>query len=328
MEERANAALPPDPLAPFLATQGVLILDGGLATELEARGHDLSDELWSARLLADDPEAIRAVHRDYLEAGADGIVTASYQATVDGFVRRGRSEAEAAALLRSAVTIARDARDAFWSDPERRAGRRRPLVAASVGPYGAARADGSEYTGDYDLDEAGLYAFHRGRFALLAAAGADLLACETIPSRAEARALARLVREHPATWAWLSFCCRDGARIADGSDFASLVAEIAPIRNLAAVGVNCTAPAHVAELVAAARAVTAKPIVVYPNSGEGWDAAARRWTGGDAAPEGAGDFASGAALWRSAGAAIVGGCCRVGPREIAAIRRALVPPRS
>lgn len=327
MEERANVALPPDPLAPFLATQGVLILDGGLATELEARGHDLSDELWSARLLADDPEAIRAVHFDYLEAGADCIVTASYQATVEGFARRGRSEAEAVALLRSAVTIAREARDAFWGDAERRAGRRRPLVAASVGPYGAARADGSEYTGDYDLDEAGLFEFHRQRFELLAAAGADLLACETIPSRAEARALARLVREHPATWAWLSFCCRDSARSADGSDFASLVAEIAPIRNLAAVGVNCTAPAHVAELVAAARAVTAKPIVVYPNSGAGWDAVARRWTDIDAAPESAGDFASGAALWHASGAALVGGCCRVGPREIVAIRRALLPPR-
>jgi homocysteine S-methyltransferase len=315
-------ALPPNPLAPFLAAQGVVVLDGGLATELEARGHDLSDELWSARLLADDPEAIRQVHRDFLRAGADCIVTASYQATIEGFQRRGRSEAEAVALLRSAVTLAREARDAFWSDAANRAGRLRPLVAASVGPYGAARADGSEYTGAYDRDEAGLREFHRERFALLAASGADLLACETLPSRAEARALARLVEEHPATWAWMSFCCRDGARIADGSDFAALVAQVAVIPNLAAVGVNCTAPAHVAELVAAARAVTAKPIVVYPNSGEGWDAVARRWTGDDALA----DLGAGAALWRAQGAALVGGCCRVGPREIAALRRALLPP--
>ncbi|HLF57094.1 MAG TPA: homocysteine S-methyltransferase family protein, partial [Thermoanaerobaculia bacterium] len=157
-----------NPIARFLAEQGVMILDGGLATELEARGYDLDDELWSARLLADDPDAIRRVHLDYLAAGADCIVTASYQATVEGFRRRGRSESEAIELLLAAVRIGRAARDEFWSAHEHRVGRLRPLVAASVGPYGAARADGSEYTGSYDLDEEGLVAFHRRRFELLA----------------------------------------------------------------------------------------------------------------------------------------------------------------
>lgn len=308
-----------NPLAPLLSARGIVILDGGLATELEARGHDLSDELWSARLLAEDPAAIREVHFDYLVSGADVIVTASYQATIEGFQRQGRSEAEAVALLLSAVTIAREARDAFWGEPANRAGRLRPLVAASIGPYGAARADGSEYTGDYDLDEEGLVAFHRRRFGLLAASGADLLACETLPSRNEGRALAQLLAEHPATWAWLSFSCRDGARLADGSDFAELVAEIDPIPNLAAVGVNCTAPAYVAELVAGARRVTGRPIVVYPNSGERWDADERGWT----PREGERDIVADCLAWRHAGATLVGGCCRVGPREIAAIRGVL-----
>jgi len=310
-----------NPLEPFLAAQGVVILDGGLATELEARGHDLSDELWSARLLADDPEAIRQVHFDYLVAGADCIVTASYQATLEGFARQGRSESEAEALLLSSVALARAARDAFWEDERRRAGRLRPLVAASVGPYGASRADGSEYTGDYDRDEESLLEFHRRRFELLAASGADLLACETIPSAPEARALARLLGEPRSTWGWLSFACRDGAQLADGTDFGRLVAELEATPNLAAIGVNCTAPRFVAELVARARRATSKAIVVYPNSGARWDAVGRRWQsdGGD------GDLAAACGGWHEAGAALVGGCCRVGPGQIEALRRALVP---
>jgi homocysteine S-methyltransferase len=309
-----------NPVARILAAQGVVILDGGLATELEARGFDLDDELWSARLLAEDPEAIRRVHFDYLVAGADCLVTASYQATIEGFRRSGRSESQAIDLLLRSVRLAVAARDEFWSDPEHRRGRLRPLVAASVGPYGAARADGSEYTGDYDLDEEGLVDFHRARFVLLAASGADLLACETIPSGAEARALARLLAEHPETWAWLSFSCRDGRSLRDGTDFAALVAELDAFSNLAAIGVNCTSPQHVADLVRRAEGITAKPIVVYPNSGETYDVAGRRWRP-PAAPT---DFAAAAQTWQALGAKLVGGCCRVGPPEIAAMRRALL----
>ena len=311
-----------NPIARFLAAQGTMILDGGLATELEARGHDLDDELWSARLLAEDPEAIRQVHLDDLAAGADCIVSASYQATIEGFQRRGRSESEAIELLLASVRLANEARDAFWSDGAHRRGRLRPLVAASVGPYGAARADGSEYTGDYDLDADGLVEFHRRRFALLAASGADLLACETIPCGAEARALARLLAAHPATWAWMTFSCRDGRSLRDGTDFAALVAELEALPNLAAVGVNCTAPEHVADLVRRADGITARPIVVYPNSGETYDVAARRWLPATAPT----DFAAAARTWQALGARLVGGCCRVGPREIAAMRRALLPP--
>ena len=309
-----------DPLSALLERQGVVILDGGLATELEARGHGLDDPLWSARLLIDDPESIRRVHHDYLDAGADCIVSASYQATLAGLERRGLSEEQAARLLRRSVELAREARDELWADPARRSGRRRPLVAASVGPYGAFLADGSEFTGDYDLDAAGLARLHRRRLGILAASGADLLACETIPCAVEARVLVGLLEAIPGAAAWLSFSCRDGARIRDGTLLAAIAAEVAASPSVVAVGVNCTAPRHVGALVEALRGVTAKPLVVYPNSGERYDVEARQWRRDDEPV----DLAAAAAAWVELGARIVGGCCRVGPREISGLRRRLL----
>ncbi len=269
------------------------ILDGGLATELEARGHDLSDALWSARLLRDDPGAILAVHRAYVEAGADCVITASYQATLE------RLHADA---LRLSVRLAREAKPR--------------LVAASVGPYGAARADGSEYTGDYDVDERGLGGWHAQRFAILDAGGADFLACETIPSFAEARALARLLDRTPA---WFSFSCRDGERISDGTPIETCARHLDGIDKVAAIGVNCTPPRFVEELVGRIRSATRKPIVVYPNSGERWDAARRCWAG----TRDPGEFADMAVRWRDAGATMIGGCCRTGPAHVRALRERL-----
>ncbi len=164
-----------------------LILDGGLATQLEARGHDLGDALWSARLLRDAPAEIQAVNREYLAAGADVISTASYQATVSGFMSQGLSETEAIELIRRSVQLACAARDEFWNTPSNQQGRQSPLVAASIGAYGAYLANGAEYTGDYDLDEAGLLNFHHRRWFILAAQNPDIMLCETIPSLVEAR---------------------------------------------------------------------------------------------------------------------------------------------
>jgi homocysteine S-methyltransferase len=305
----------------FLQQENVLILDGGLATELEARGFDLNDSLWSARLLMDAPEAIYRLHHDYLVAGADCIISATYQATVPGLVKRGLPEVEAADLLQRAVQLAREARDAFWADRRHRHGRLRPLVAASIGPYGAYLADGSEYTGRYDLDESGLLAFHRSRWRLLADSGADLLACETIPSFAEARALARLLAETATIPAWFSFSCRDGQHISDGTRLAECVAWLGDKEEVAAVGVNCTAPRHVASLVAGIRRLTKKPMIVYPNSGEQYDASRRCWTGVCDPVE----FTTAALKWRTAGASLIGGCCRTGPQHISQIRRRLKP---
>jgi len=308
-----------NPLKRLVREQGFFVLDGGLATTLEARGFDLDDPLWSARVLLEAPEAIRQVHLDFLAAGADCIVTSSYQASLEGFGRRGLGEGEAAELLRRSVRLGLEARDAFWSEPRNRRGRLRPLVAASVGPYGAYLADGSEYTGDYDLDEEGLYAFHRPRWRILAGAGADLLACETLPSRRETRALLRLLEESPGTWAWMSFSCRDAARLSDGSRFEDGVRDCEAAPRVAAVGVNCTAPPHISGLLREARRVTDRPLLVYPNSGETWDAYRKAWSADPAAL----DWGAAALEWREAGAAGVGGCCRIGPEDIARVRGAL-----
>ncbi|MFN6996458.1 MAG: homocysteine S-methyltransferase [Aquincola tertiaricarbonis] len=321
---RAGAPSParPDPIADWLAAAPRLVLDGALATELERRGADLNDPLWSARVLLEQPGLIRQVHLDYFRAGADVATTASYQASFEGFARRGLSHQAAADLMRRAVTLAAEAREQFMQEPAA-AGRRRPLVAASVGPYGAMRADGSEYRGDYGLDEGALMAFHRPRLQALATAGADLLACETIPCLAEARALARLMDELPAgstRSGWISFSCRDGAHTSQGEHLGDCVAALDGFAGVAAIGVNCTAPQHIAPLVAAARARTAKPIVVYPNAGEAWDAVAKRWL-----PHAPGAhppaFAEQARGWEAAGARLIGGCCRTGPADISALLR-------
>jgi len=310
-----------DPLAPFLSGGGALVLDGGLATELERAGFDIDHPLWSARLLRDQPEAIRLVHGTYLEAGADCITSASYQATVPGFVREGMSEREAEALLRRSVDLALEARDAFWAEPRNCEGRHRPLVAASVGPYGAFLANGAEYTGNYDRDEAGLAEFHRDRLHLLARTGADLLACETIPSGPEARALTSLLLASPGLPAWVSFSCRDDTRLRDGTPLANCVRLLEGVPRVVAVGVNCTSPDFVEALLARATTATSRPLVAYPNSGETYDAAKRTWVGSPAS-----DWGERGRAWRHAGARLIGGCCRTGPVHVRALRDALGRP--
>jgi homocysteine S-methyltransferase len=278
------------------------ILDGGLATELEARGFDLDDPLWSARVLIEHPDAIRDVHRAYVEAGADCVITATYQASLE-------APEVTPGLLRRAVQLARES------------GAR--MVAASVGPYGAALANGAEYTGDYPgMDVAALAGWHEERFGILAASGADVLACETIPSADEAAALALLARQHPEIPAWFSFSCGDGAHLRDGSPIQKVAAECARVPNVIAIGVNCTAPRFVNPLLDALRAASAVPAIVYPNSGEDYDARAGTWRGeSDVA-----SFARRAVEWRDRGAQFIGGCCRVGPAHICGIRAALQMP--
>ncbi len=320
------SASQPNPLQPFLERQGVVILDGGLATALEARNFNLNNPLWSARLLIENPGALAQLHRDYLEAGADCVISASYQASFEGLSRIGVADDDIAALLRLSVQLATQARETFWNDHGQNSQRLYPLVAASVGPYGATLADGSEYTGDYGLnrsglDEAELVDFHRRRFEVLSDSGADLLACETIPSRVEARALRRLLDNTAGIPAWLSFSCRDGERLCDGSKIAEAVAELEGCRRLIAVGVNCTAPRFVPSLIEHLRDATALPIVVYPNSGEGYDAVHKCWLPMTSPM----DLATEGLEWRRAGAQLIGGCCRTGPEDIHALRLALRP---
>lgn len=310
-----------DILRPFLEQQGIVVLDGGLATQLEARGCDLSDELWSARLLMDNPGLIRQVHEDYFWAGADVGISASYQATLEGFQKRGADLLQAINLLRLSVQLVDEARQRFWSHPENRVGRIRPLVAASVGPYGACLADGSEYTGDYDLDEEGLFDFHRQRWHVLAHAGADLLACETIPSFVEMKALVRLLREAPDAVAWFSFTAGDEAHISDGTPVADCAAYLDEVEQVVAVGINCTPPRYINGLIETIFAATEKPVLVYPNSGESYDPLRKVWLG-ESDPSQFGAFSR---EWRKRGAALVGGCCRTGPAHVRQIRDR-VPP--
>jgi homocysteine S-methyltransferase len=289
-----------------------VILDGGLSNALAARGHDLSDELWTARLLRDAPGEVAAVHRTYYAAGAEVATTASYQASVPGFERAGLSRAEAEALVRRSVTLAREVRDELAGDGHRR------LVAASVGPYGAVLADGSEYRGRYGVGAAALRDFHLPRLELLASAGPDLFAVETVPDLEEAEVLVPLLDEIGLP-AWLSYSC---ARLLTraGQPLADAFAVVAPSTAVVATGVNCCAPDDVRPALEVARAVTGKPGVAYPNSGQGWDSGTHTWSGATSY-----DVAL-APGWVAAGAAYVGGCCQVGPDDIAALARTLSSP--
>ncbi|MFI9162157.1 homocysteine S-methyltransferase [Kitasatospora aureofaciens] len=294
---------PPPDFAAALAA-GPLVLDGGMSNQLAAAGHDLSDALWSARLLADDPEAVVAAHRAYFAAGAEVAITASYQASFEGFARRGVGHAAAARLLASSVELAREA---VRAEP----GGRRRWVAASVGPYGAVLADGSEYRGRYGLSHAELVAFHRPRLEVLAAARPDVLALETVPDADEARALLELVRGTGVP-AWLSYSVADG-RTRAGQPLAEAFALAAEVDEVLAVGVNCCTPRDADMAVAVAAQVTGKPVVVYPNSGERWDADRRDWRGEPT-------FRSArVGGWLADGARLVGGCCRIGTDGIAAL---------
>jgi homocysteine S-methyltransferase len=305
-----------DPIDHFLSLRCPMILDGALATELECRGADLKDGLWSAKCLIDQPDLIRGVHLDYFRAGADVATTATYQATFEGFAQRGIDRAAAESLMRRAVSLALAARDEFWASESNRAGRLRPLIAASVGPYGAMLADGSEYHGRYPVDDAALADFHRPRLRVLADAGADLLACETIPSLREAGVLAELLREIPDTPAWISFSCKDGKHTCAGDDIGACVAQLQDHPQVVAVGVNCTAPQYTSSLLRHMRIRTTKPLLAYPNSGEVFEPSSKKWSG-----EAAGRFGKEAFHWQSAGARLIGGCCRTNPSDIRDVKR-------
>lgn len=299
-------------IASILDRFPALVIDGALATELERRGYNLKDDLWSAKILLEQPEAIKQLHYDYFTAGADCAITASYQATIEGFMKRGLNGQDALALIQKSVRLAIEARDEFWSDKSNRVGRSKPFVAASVGPYGAYLADGSEYRGNYGLTEQELTDFHRPRMKALIEAGADLLACETIPSPIEARALVKLLEEFQSVHAWISFSCRDEAHVCEGDKFEDCIRQIEASPFVEAVGINCTSPKYIPSLIREAKKATNKPILVYPNSGETYDASKSDWDGHPVYAS----FGEEAKVWYEAGARLIGGCCRTSPKDI------------
>lgn len=303
---------------------GYAVVDGGFATELERHGADLNDPLWSAKCLITSSHLIRRVHLDYLNAGANVVVTASYQATIQGFEAKGFSSEEAEDLLRKSVEIACEARQIFL-DRCTELHSRPILVAASVGSYGAYLADGSEYSGNYgeSITLEKLKDFHRRRVQILADSGADLIAFETIPNKLEAKAYAELLEEEDTNIpAWFCFNSKDGINVVSGDSVYECASIAGSCNKVVAVGFNCTPPRFIHGLVLSMRKATDKAIVVYPNSGETYDAGCKQWV----ESSGTGDeelLVSYVEKWREAGASLLGGCCRTTPSTIKAISKVL-----
>ncbi|KAM6963116.1 homocysteine S-methyltransferase YbgG [Aplochiton taeniatus] len=304
-------------------THAPLILDGGLATELETAGFQLQgDPLWSARLLHTNPQAVKDAHYRFLMSGADVITTATYQASIEGFKKHLIMTPELASELQmSGVRLAQEAVKQFVTGGDL-ADRKTPFVAGSVGPYGAFLHDGSEYTGAYaekmSIEE--LKAWHRPQVQCLVAAGPDLIAMETIPSIKEAEALVELLREFPNSRAWLSFSCKDGRCISDGSPFIEAVNMASRCKQLIAVGVNCCPPTLVKPLLDSAKSLHTPDLswVAYPNSGEEWNVE-RGWKVNDSRES----ISKLSVEWKEQGAALIGGCCRISPADIANLRQQL-----
>ncbi|KOM36074.1 hypothetical protein LR48_Vigan02g222400 [Vigna angularis] len=313
---------------------GSAVIDGGFATELERHGADLNDQLWSAKcLVSSSSHLVRRVHLDYLEAGANIILTASYQATIKGFEAKGFSREEGVTMLRRSVEIAREAREIYHdrctkdsSDFMRNERyRKRPiLIAASVGSYGAYLADGSEYVGDYgdSVTVQTLKDFHRGRVKILVDAGADLIAFETIPNKLEAQAYAELLDEEGIeTPAWFSFSCKDESNVVSGDSIFECASVADSCRQVVAVGVNCTAPRFIHGLISSIKKATSKPVLVYPNSGETYISESNQWVKSSESAKD--DFVPYIGKWRDAGASLFGGCCRTTPNTIRGIAEAI-----
>jgi len=299
------------PFDGILARHGNVVLDGGLGTELDRRGADLRDRLWSARALVEAPDLVRDVHAAYFAAGSDVAIGASYQASFEGLAARGIEGDDAAALFRRSVELVREAAETAGGER---------LVAASVGPYGAFLGNGAEYTGDYDRDEDALIEFNLPRMEALASASPDRFAIETIPSIVEAGALVRALERVPEVPAWMSFSCRDGAHLCDGTPFERAVEVATSSNSVIAVGVNCTSPLHVTALVEIAAARTSLPVVCYPNRGAFWDPVRKVWVDPprqDARPS------LRPLEWQEAGARLIGGCCGTTPEDIGGIAGAL-----
>ncbi|MHA0957714.1 homocysteine S-methyltransferase [Enterobacter ludwigii] len=303
-----------NPLTAILEKQPFVVLDGAMATELEARGCNLADSLWSAKVLVENPDLIRDVHLDYYRAGAQVAITASYQATPAGFAARGLDEAQSRALIGKSVELARKAREAYLAENPR-AGTL--LVAGSVGPYGAYLADGSEYRGDYVRSAEAFTDFHRPRVEALLDAGADLLACETLPSFAEIKALAALLAEYPRARGWFSFTLRDSEHLSDGTPLRDVISALKRYPQIVALGINCIALENTTAALKHLHSLTALPLVVYPNSGEHYDAVTKTWHHHGEACE---TLAGYLPQWLAAGAKLIGGCCRTTPTDIAELK--------
>ena len=276
-------------------------LDGGLSTALELNGNKLSTSLWTGELIRTAPNEITKAHLDFINAGAQIIITSAYQLSYIGCENRGWSSAQTDEALYKSTQLAIDAVSQSGQAVK---------VAASVGPYGAALADGSEYRGNYGVGKSALRDFHARRIEVLIASNPDYLALETMPDTQEVEVLLDLLSDCPIPY-WISYSCKEGNQTNAGQSFASAV-DLA--QSAMAVGVNCTAPELITGLLSSAS--SAVPYVVYPNSGRTWDAVEKLWIGTTQV-----GFADSLVKeWMDQGAEIIGGCCGIGPKEITSLR--------
>ncbi len=293
-----------------------LILDGGLSNVLESFGCDLNQELWSAKMLIDQPELIKRAHLAYLEAGAQCITSSSYQATLSGFERIGLNRSDATKMMIKSIELADEARSVFIKKNNQSES---IFLAASIGPYGAFLADGSEYRGDYRISDNELRQFHAEKIRILESTNVDFLAFETIPSLQEIQILSELISQSKKQ-CWISFSCRDSEFLNDGSKIIDALKICSSTNNLFALGVNCTAPKYISSIIKKIRPlVQDKKIIIYPNSGEIYLPESKSWKG-ISDPD---IFQKMASEWLDLGVDIIGGCCRIGPDHITKLSQSL-----
>lgn len=301
-----------NPFEAILNEKGYAIIDGALATELQNRGCDLNDPLWSAKILIDQPQLITDVHYDYFIAGADCAITASYQATSLGFAKRGLSKTQSLALIKKSVDVAIQAKTKY----QQITGNNRPLIiAGSVGPYGAYLADGSEYTGNYHLTDNQMLDFHYDRIYVLVESGVDILAFETMPSFAEIKVLANIIKQLKNTACWFTFTLRDSQHLSDGTQLKDVIEFLNSIEQVTMVGINCIAIEKVTDALITLNKLTNKPLIVYPNSGEQYDVKSKTWMASNHQYTLTNQLAD----WQKNGAKLIGGCCRTTPHDISNI---------
>lgn len=287
-----------------------IIIDGALASELQRRGCDLNDSLWSAKVLIEQPDLIRQVHYDYFKAGADCATTASYQASPLGFAKKGISLDESIKLIKKSVELAQQAKEQYLTQ----IGKNKPLfIAGSVGPYGAYLADGSEYTGNYQLSEKEFIEFHQIRIQALIDAKADILACETLPNFAEIKAIVKVLKQYPTMTAWFSFTLKDANHLSDGTPLKEVIDYLNNVDQVVSVGINCIALEEVTAALTVLQTLTRKPLIVYPNSGEQYDPTTKQWHKNH---QHNCTFKNQLPTWLKLGAKLIGGCCQTTPKDI------------
>lgn len=305
----------------IIEEQNTVIIDGALGTRLQEKGYDINDSLWSAKFLDENPLALKDIHKEYLEAGADCIITSSYQASIEGFEKKGFSKEKAEELILLSINLAKETRDEFWENLENKNNKSKPLVAASIGPYGAYLANGSEYTGNYNISKEELKNFHKKRLELIAKTSPDIFAVETIPSFEEAKVLCELLKEYKDIDSWISFSAKNEKHINSGEEIEKCIQYLNEQDHITSVGINCTAPKFITPLIKEIKDNTSKPIVIYPNGGAKYNPISKQWENSLTDEK---EFAKMSHYWKTIGAKLIGGCCQTGPKEIKELRKVLL----